>query len=104
MISRPLQNPRHCGEDRNPDGWSVSREGWNHEAQEFTPWLSKEEDLTLLGETLDIELELEAQEQSVGPFSTDMLERFDKAFRTRVKKLDASEWEPDYRELDGGAE
>lgn len=49
------------------------REGWNDEAQSFTPWLAKEENLALLGETLDMELELEAKEQSVGPFSADIL-------------------------------
>lgn len=49
------------------------REGWSNEAQSFTPWLAKEENLTLLGETLDIQLELEAKEQSVGPFSADIL-------------------------------
>ena len=49
------------------------REGWNDEAQSFTPWLALEENLTLLGETLDMELELEAKEQSVGPFSADIL-------------------------------
>lgn len=49
------------------------REGWNDEAQSFTPWLAKEENLALLGETLDMELELEAKEQNVGPFSADIL-------------------------------
>lgn len=49
------------------------REGWNDEAQSFTPWLAKEKNLALLGETLDMELELEAKEQNVGPFSADIL-------------------------------
>ena len=49
------------------------REQWPNEAENFTPWLAKEENLTLLGETLGIELELEAQEKSVGPFRADIL-------------------------------
>jgi len=38
------------------------REVWRTEAQDFTPWLAKEENLSLLGETLNLELELEAVE------------------------------------------
>ena len=43
-------------------------EVWETESQHFTPWLAKEENLTLLGETLGTELELEAQEINVGGF------------------------------------
>lgn len=46
---------------------------WETEPQHFTPWLAKEENLTLLGKTLDMELELEAQEVSVGGFRADIL-------------------------------
>lgn len=49
------------------------REQWPDEAGDFTPWLAQEENLALLGETLGIELELEAQEKSVGPFRADIL-------------------------------
>ncbi len=49
------------------------REGWITEAQHFTPWLAGEQNLSLLGEALGIELELEAQERSVGPFRADIL-------------------------------
>ena len=49
------------------------REQWPDEAVDFTPWLADEENLALLGETLCIELELEAQEKSVGPFRADIL-------------------------------
>ena len=49
------------------------REVWPDEAQDFTPWLAKEENLDLLGETLGIELELEAQEKDVGDFRADIL-------------------------------
>ena len=34
------------------------REAWESEASDFTPWLAKEENLRLLGETIGIELEL----------------------------------------------
>ena len=46
---------------------------WPHEASDFTPWLAEEENLKLLGDTLKIELELEAQEKGVGPFRADIL-------------------------------
>ena len=46
---------------------------WDTEPHHFTPWLAQEENLTLLGKTLDIELELEAQEINVGGFRADLL-------------------------------
>jgi len=46
---------------------------WANEAGAFTPWLAKEENLKLLGDTIGIELELEAQEKNVGPFRADIL-------------------------------
>lgn len=49
------------------------RDIWETEAGNFTPWLAQEENLQLLGETIGIELELEAQEQHVGPFRADIL-------------------------------
>lgn len=49
------------------------REVWPGEASHFTPWLAKEDNLKLLGETIGIELELEAQEKDVGPFRADIL-------------------------------
>ena len=49
------------------------RTGWQNEATGFTPWLAKEENISLLGETIGIELEVEAQEQNVGPFRADIL-------------------------------
>jgi len=44
------------------------REFWSDESSEFTPWLAKEDNLKLLGDTIGIELEYEAQEKDVGPF------------------------------------
>ncbi len=49
------------------------REVWSSEAAGFTPWLAQEENLKLLGETIGIDLELEAQEKEVGPFRADIL-------------------------------
>jgi len=43
------------------------------ESGDFTPWLAKEENLKLLAETINLELELEAQEKDVGPFRADIL-------------------------------
>ena len=48
-------------------------EVWETEPQHFTPWLAREENLTLLGRALGIELELEAQEVNVGGFRADIL-------------------------------
>jgi len=46
---------------------------WESEAGGFTPWLAKEENLSLLGDTIGIELELESTEKNVGPFRADIL-------------------------------
>ena len=49
------------------------REGWTGEALDFTPWLAQPENIALLGEAIGVELEVEAQEKSVGPFRADIL-------------------------------
>lgn len=49
------------------------RTAWEREDTHFTPWLAKPDNLALLGETIGIELELEAEEQRVGPFRADIL-------------------------------
>ena len=50
------------------------RDVWKTEAQDFTPWLAGEENLgSLLGETINLDLELEAVEKDVGPFRADIL-------------------------------
>jgi hypothetical protein len=49
------------------------REAWSSEASDFTPWLAQPENLQLLGESIGIDLELEAQEKEVGPFRADIL-------------------------------
>lgn len=49
------------------------RNAWTSESEHFTPWLAQPENLSLLGDAIGIELELEAQEKNVGPFRADIL-------------------------------
>lgn len=49
------------------------RELWNGEATDFTPWLSREENIAELGEAIGIELEVQEQESRVGLFRADIL-------------------------------
>ena len=49
------------------------RTAWHGESTHFTPWLAQSENLKLLGDTVEIELEFEAQEKEVGPFRADIL-------------------------------
>jgi len=49
------------------------RSFWKKEDTEFTPWLAQEENIQLLSETIGIELEVQSQEESVGPFRADIL-------------------------------
>lgn len=49
------------------------REVWATEASGFTPWLAREENIALLGDTIGLTLEVEAQEKNVGPFRADIL-------------------------------
>jgi len=46
---------------------------WISETSDFTPWLARPENLEVLGKSLGIDLELEAQEKTVGPFRADIL-------------------------------
>ena len=48
---------------------------WPDEAQNFTVWLSKPENLQLLGASLGLELEFIGREVPVGPFRLDLLAR-----------------------------
>ena len=49
------------------------RDWWTDEARDFTPWLAAEDNLALLGSTIGVDLELQDQEVSVGPFRADVL-------------------------------
>jgi hypothetical protein len=51
------------------------RDYWIDEARDFTPWLAQEVNLNLLGETVDLSLELVGIEQRVGPFKADIVAR-----------------------------
>lgn len=49
------------------------RDVWKDEARDFTPWLAKDENIRLLGDTIGLELEVVSVEKAVGPFSADIL-------------------------------
>ncbi len=51
------------------------RKLWSSESAHFTPWLASPENIARLGEALGIELEVEAVEVAVGPYSADILAR-----------------------------
>ncbi|MBC2734160.1 MAG: DUF4268 domain-containing protein [Desulfobacteraceae bacterium] len=51
----------------------VLRDCWDHEALDFTPWLSEPENLELLSDTVGMQLELVGTENHVGPFRADIL-------------------------------
>lgn len=51
------------------------RDYWADEARHFTPWLAREENLGLLGEAIEMNLELIGTEQQVGPFKADIVAR-----------------------------
>ncbi|MXX94677.1 MAG: hypothetical protein F4039_04470 [Gammaproteobacteria bacterium] len=46
---------------------------WTNEASEFTPWLARQENLKILGETLGLSLETESVEREVGSFRADIV-------------------------------
>ena len=46
---------------------------WTNEASEFTPWLARQENLEILGETLGLSLETESVEKEVGSFRADIV-------------------------------
>ncbi|MBO7051247.1 MAG: DUF4268 domain-containing protein [Prevotella sp.] len=48
------------------------RSVWHHEANDFTKWLAQEDNLALLSDAIDLELELEERESSVGSFNVDI--------------------------------
>lgn len=49
------------------------REAWSSESSDFTPWLAEADNLSLLGEAIGLDLELEATEMSVGLFRADIV-------------------------------
>lgn len=51
------------------------KDAWPTEDGNFTPWLAKPESIALLGEALNMELEVEGVEERVGAFRADILAR-----------------------------
>ena len=49
------------------------RTAWEHEASDFTPWLAQEENISLLADTLGLEITVEERESDVGDFHVDIL-------------------------------
>jgi hypothetical protein len=49
------------------------RDFWPDEAQDFTPWLAQEDNLKLLGETIELDLEPFKVEEPIGPFRADIV-------------------------------
>ncbi len=49
------------------------RSVWNDEARSFTPWLAQEENIQVLGETIGVELEVDATEVAIGSFRADIV-------------------------------
>ena len=49
------------------------RKVWRSEPADFTPWLAQSDNITLLGETLGLELDVESTEAGVGPYRADIV-------------------------------
>ena len=49
------------------------RSVWASESSDFTPWLAEKDNIAVLGNTIGLDLEVEAQEKEVGPFRADIL-------------------------------
>ena len=48
------------------------REIWKHEEYDFSSWLAQEDNLTLLGDTVGLDICLIERESSVGGYSVDI--------------------------------
>ena len=46
---------------------------WPHEALDFTPWLSQDDNITLLADAIGIDITVDETESSVGDFNVDIL-------------------------------
>lgn len=67
------------------------RDYWTDEARHFTPWLAQEENLSLLGEAIEMNLELIGIEQPVGPFKADIVARDGERVVIVENQLDATD-------------
>ena len=48
------------------------RKVWPHEALDFTPWLAENDNISLLGDAIGIEMTVDETESSVGSFNVDI--------------------------------
>lgn len=67
------------------------RKYWRDEARDFTPWLAREENLTLLAEAIGMNLELVAVEVYVGPFRADIIAKDEDVEVIVENQLDATD-------------
>jgi hypothetical protein len=58
------------------------REQWKKEDEDFTPWLSREENLNMLGDEINLKLKLVKTEASVGKYSADIVAQTDNEEKT----------------------
>jgi hypothetical protein len=63
------------------------RQAWPSENENFTPWLAAAENIKLLGEALNMELEVEAVEHRVGSFLADILAQAVADIAPRIERL-----------------
>lgn len=49
------------------------REQWKNEEYDFTPWLAKDENIQLLGDEINLDLEVEGIEQAIGSYKADIV-------------------------------
>ena len=70
------------------------REIWQHEANDFTPWLA--ENIEALGAALNLDLELTGREASVGDFSLDLLAKDLNSSRTVIIENQFSQTDHDH--------
>ena len=51
------------------------RDFWSDEARDFTPWLSKDENIEILSEAIGVDIEIEGKEVPVGNYKADLIGR-----------------------------
>lgn len=51
------------------------RDQWKNEEYDFTPWLAKEENIQLLGDEINLDLEVEGTEMPIGSYKADIVAR-----------------------------
>jgi hypothetical protein len=51
------------------------RDQWKNEEYDFTPWLAKEENIQLLGDEINLDLEVEGIEIAIGSYKADIVAR-----------------------------